>query len=341
VNTSRLVFVSAALLSSALAACGDDDDDGAAATTEAAAWTFVDDRGTEITLDAPPERIVAYENAAGALIPLGITPVGVFGSSVPADSPQLEGLDVTGVESVGSVYGEVNFEAVAELEPDLIVTLYDPEQTGPAFGFLDNGEELAEAIAPVLVIDGGSKADAEPTIERFIELAEAMGGDLDDAAIDASRQRFDDAVAALRSTVEANPGVEVVAMAPYAGDLVYFARPQHFASLRLFRDAGVELAEPEGDPGDQTTDFAQYFYDPVSFELAGKYPADLYLLGNNVGVMGADDVAADPAFAQLPAVEAGRFVEWRMIDAYSYDRFAGDVEALTAAIAAADASLVP
>ena len=124
---------------------------------------------------------------------------------MPADSPQLEGLDVTGIESVGSVYGEVNFEAIAELEPDLIVTLYDPEQTGPVFGFLDDGEELAEAIAPVLVIDGGSKADAEPTIERFIDLGEAMGGDLDDAAIDASRQRFDDAVAALRSTVEGNP----------------------------------------------------------------------------------------------------------------------------------------
>ena len=30
-----------------------------------------------------------------------------------------------------------------------------------------------------------------------------------------------------------------------------------------------------------------------------------------------------------------------MIDAYSYDRFAGDIEALTAAIESADATLVP
>ena len=47
---------------------------------------------------------------------------------------------------------------------------------------------------------------------------------------------------------------------------MYFARPQNFASLRLFRDAGVELIDPEGEPGDQATDFVQYFYDAVSFE---------------------------------------------------------------------------
>ena len=75
--------VVALLVSSGLAACGGDDDDGAAATTDDAAWTFVDDRGTEIALDAPPERIVAYENAAGTLIPLGITPVGVFAAVCP------------------------------------------------------------------------------------------------------------------------------------------------------------------------------------------------------------------------------------------------------------------
>ena len=227
------------------------------------------------------------------------------------------------------MYGEINFEAVAALDPDLIVTLYDPEQTGPAFGFVDNGEQLAGDIAPVLVIDGGSKADAEPTIERFIELAESIRGDLDDVDVDGQRQRFDDAVAELRTTVEEHPGVDVVATAPYAGDLVYFARPQNFASLRLFRDAGVELVEPEGEPGDQATDFVQYFYDAVSFEFAGKYPADVILLGNNVGVMSAEEMAADAAFGELPAVQAGAFVEWRMIDAYSYDRFAADVAALT------------
>ena len=50
----------------------------------------------------------------------------------------------------------------------------------------------------------------------------------------------------------------------------------------------------------------QYFYDAVSFELAGKYPADLILLGNNVGVMSAEDVARRPGIRPQPAVQAGR-----------------------------------
>ena len=140
-------------------------------------------------------------------------PAGVFGSSEPAQGHRSKGSTSSGIASVGLGLRGGQLRGDGGLGPDLIVTLYDPEQTGPAFGFLDNGEELAGEIAPVLVIDGGSKADAEPTIERFIELAESIGGTLDNAAIDAQRQRFDDAVSALR-TGRRDPGVDVVAMAP-------------------------------------------------------------------------------------------------------------------------------
>lgn len=329
-----------------LAACREGGDDtsptvlhaaptSGAVSSDSTAWSFTDDRGTTIELDEAPRTIVAYENAAGALLPLGVDVAGVFGSSDVAESPQLEGLDVTGVESVGRVYGELNMEAVAALEPDLIVSLYDPEQEGPAFGFVEDGEATAAEIAPVLVIDGGSTADARPTIERFVELAGSMGA-LDEEAVAAARQRFDEALADLGTAVEANPGVDVVAMASYAGEGIYFARPENFASLRLFGDAGVELVEPDGEPGDPAADFVQFFYDFVSFEQAAKYPADLILVGNNAGAMDAAEITADAAFADLPAVAAGEMEAWRMIDAFSYDRFAGDIEALAEALAGAD-----
>ena len=91
-----------------------------------------------------------------------------------------------------------------------------------------------------------------------------MGGDLSLIYVgefldDASRQRFDDAVAALRFNGRGpTRASRWWPMATYAGEVgSYFARPQNFASLRLFREPGVELlAEPEGEPGDQTTDFA-------------------------------------------------------------------------------------
>ena len=276
----------------------------------------------------------------GSLIPLGIKPVGVFGGGPLDQSPQLEGLDIRGITPVGIAYGEVNFEAVASLEPDVIVTLFDPKQTGPVFGFTGNGEELAGQIAPIIAIDGGTSADAAPTIARFVELAEALGASPTSAEIAAQRSRFEAAIVELKGAVTANPGVKVVAFGAYAGDLIYFARPDMFASLRLFREAGVELVVPEGEPGDANTDFVKFFWDAVSFELADKYPADLILLGNNEGTMSAAEARADPAFATVPAVVAGRLVTWRTIDAYSYDRFAQDIEALAAGIRQADPNLV-
>lgn len=73
-----------------LAGCGDDEtaSPSAAAPNSGSGsdWTFTDDRGVEVALSEPPDRIVAYENAAAALIPLGVRPVGVFGGSAPEDS---------------------------------------------------------------------------------------------------------------------------------------------------------------------------------------------------------------------------------------------------------------
>ncbi len=125
-------------------ACGDDDasDSGSGSAAESAPpeatgeWSFTDDRGIDVTLPEQPERIVAYHNAAAALIPLRVHPVGVFGGSAPEDSSLLAGLDLDGIDSVGEVYGELNFEALAAADPDLIVTLFDPAQEGPSFGFL-------------------------------------------------------------------------------------------------------------------------------------------------------------------------------------------------------------
>ena len=52
-----------------------------------------------------------------------------------------------------------------------------------------------------------------------------------------------------------------------------------------------------------------YFYDAVSFEFAGKYPADLFLLGNNVGVMmPTTSLPILPSPSSQPC-RPGRFVE--------------------------------
>jgi len=324
-------------------ACGDDDrSDGASASvaTEATGeWSFTDDRGVEVSLPERPQRIVAYDNAAAALIPLGVRPVGIFGGSAPEDSSLLTGLDLDGIESVGEVYGELNFEALAAVQPDLIVTLFDPAQEGPAFGFLENAQETAQEIAPIVALDGA--ADPGAAIERFEELAAGLGTDVDSPEITADREAFTEALAGLEAAVAAKPDLQAVALQSYPGDGIYFARPGAFPSLRLFRAAGLDVVEPDGDPGDVNDDFVNYFWELVSPELGGKHPADLVLLGNNDGAMDAQQILEVSTLAERPAVRAGQIVTWQVLDRYSYDAFTAQLEELTEAVADADAALAP
>jgi len=329
---ATLLLLAALLIS----ACGDDGAETDAAPADAA-WTFTDDRGVEVALDEVPDRIVAYDNAAAALIPLGVRPVAVFGGSAPEDSPLLQGLDLEGIASVGEVYGELNFEALAAADPDLIVTLFDPTQTGPAFGFLEDAEAIAGDIAPIVALDG--TADPETAIGRFEELVTAIGGDVDAAEVAAERDRYRAAVDSLAAAVAANPGVRALAVQAYPGDGIYFGRPEAFPSLRLFREAGLELVEPASEATDVNQDFVGHFWEFVSFELGGSYPADLVLLGNNEGTMDATQILDVPTLAGLPAVQAGQLVTWQGLDRYSYGAFADQLEALAAAVTAADPAL--
>ncbi len=109
--------------------------------TSAVAGTWQHENGT-LTLDKVPERIVALNWAATeALLLLGITPVGVAdlaGYSYWVKEPALPEI---GVRNVGTRVAP-SLEAIAELDPDLIVT---SAEMAPAAGLL-------ERLAPTYVV---------------------------------------------------------------------------------------------------------------------------------------------------------------------------------------------
>ena len=94
-----------------------------------AQWSFVGGDGETVTLDAVPTRIIASQDAAAGLIPLGIRPVAIYADSAVADAKALQGLDLTGIEIIGQAWGEVDVEKAAALEPDLIVAEFWPLET--------------------------------------------------------------------------------------------------------------------------------------------------------------------------------------------------------------------
>lgn len=130
----------------------------------ATAGSWQHELGT-ITLESPPTRVVALNWAATeALLLLGITPVGIAdkaGYSFWVGEPELP-------ESVADIGTRVapSLEAIAELEPDLIVT---STELAPAAGLL-------ERIAPTYAISVYKKGSSpyDKAREMLLTLADMV-----------------------------------------------------------------------------------------------------------------------------------------------------------------------
>lgn len=296
----------------------------------AAEWTYTDGAGKSVTLPKTPTRIVAHINAAAALIPLGITPVGVFLDGPPSVDRAMEGLDLTGVEIVGRGWYELDAEAVLALEPDLIVTEYWPREGfyGGAVGDAAITGQI-EAIAPIV---GPAQGKSILTmLDDFAALAESLGADPDAPAVLADKATFDAALVRFKSVVTARPGLTVMAASPGSSGLSV-AAPAEFAELSDFAAWGLDIVTPETDPDSS--------YQTLSWENANLYPADIILLDDRWGARTAETLAEQPLADRLPAVAAGQLGDWPAGWIRSYRVYAEQLDELTALIERSNAGLV-
>jgi iron complex transport system substrate-binding protein len=319
-----------------LAACGGDDEAAPADAAEAPAatgaateatgpWSFTDDFGNVVELPSPPQKVVAEQDAAAALWELGIVPVGVFAGTPLADVPQFEGRDVSGIATVGEVYGELNLEVLAGLEPDLIVTARVADF--PLRGFTDDKQvETVAAIAPIIAFN--ASRPATEVLQRLEELATSLGADVEAPEVAEIRSRFDEAVAALQAAAAEKPGLTVLA-ASATPDNFYAANPGDFTDLQEYQRWGVEMVVPTGK---------EPFFQVLSWEQADKYPADLIFFDSRPGLLEA--AAEKPTWQALPAVQAGQVVRWLPVTVVTYEWFTRDIEALAAGITSANADVV-
>lgn len=198
----------------------------------------------ETTIEAEPARIVTVGLVEqDILLALGVAPVATtewFGQQPGAIFPwALDELAAIGApipENVGNAE-EVNFEAVAAQDPDLIVAIY----AGLSEGDYDRLSDIAPTIAqPAEYVDWGAPWDVSTrTIGQALgqsEEAEALIADVE-AQFAAARQ--------------AHPefqGATAVVAAPYEGIWVYAPEDPRG---RFLRDLGFEmpdgLAELTGD----------------------------------------------------------------------------------------------
>ena len=307
-----------------LGACADDDDAAlstspsepapAASETPSATAAFpveIEHAFGTAKIEEQPTRVLAlgYQEQ-DSILALGVKPIAVrywFGPEDDQIWPWAEeaaGDDGTNVEVLKMDDG-INFEAIAALDPDLILGVYsDLDQTS-----YDRLSQIAPTVGrPTDYIDYGTPWDVQ------LELAgKALGkSELAEELIDEVEDRF----AEIKDAHPEWAGKEAV-VATFGGtddDLATFAGSD--ARSRFFQQLGfVTPAEIDEEAGDS-------FYLQVSKENAEILDRDL-LVWDQVSYTegGRDTIEDDPILSALAAMEDGRavYTEGDMEFAYAFN----------------------
>lgn len=240
-----LVGGAAALLLGGCGGSGGNEASGETKTVEHAMGT------TEVPVN--PQRIVTLGTLSvfDPLVQLGITPVGtVDGINVLSD--------VEGLEFVGDSE-EPNLEAIAALEPDLIV--------GDTFNPEEAYERLSQIAPTVYAPDALADEDA---LDRQRFLADLVG----------RLKRFDELVAEYETRVEdmrrrlepIRDSLEVSPLNPYAeSDVISAFRGEHLGGIRVLSDLGISLSSGVRELPDNSLPYPP----TVSFELLPELDGDV------------------------------------------------------------------
>jgi iron complex transport system substrate-binding protein len=325
--TSRAVLLAIVLLGAAVA-CGDGGG-GSSGTEaggseeggsgEAAFPVTIEHQFGETTVEEEPERVVSLGlQEHDTIFALGVEPVAVrywYGPEDDVIHPWAE-------EAAGDadpeilVMPELNVEAVAALEPDLILGIYS--------GITEEEYDLLSGLAPTVAQTGEHVEYGTPWQETVRTTGRALG--LSD--------RAEELVAGLEARFaeerEAHPEWEgrEVAIATYGPDTVGF-----FASddprARFFRALGFEV------PDELNEIAGDAFYGEISFEEVGALDHDLLVwdqLAYTPG--GRATVEGDRLVQRLAATTEGRtvFLEGLAEDAFAWNTVLSQPTALDALV---------
>lgn len=257
----------------------------ATSTAGPAATRTVDTEMGPVELPADPERILALdEYAALNLMALGIQPAEVWGSYQSEVGRQL--IEAAGIPmQPGSVGADVNIEAVAAAQPDVIVVTAEG-------AFISVYPDLAE-VAPTVILPYSRpwREVIEETARIFDRPAEA------DTLIAALERKIGEV-----SAVGETGPTSISLLGNTFGML--FAASNIAPISALLAEVGFTRppAQAEGAP-DPTFDAAVM----ISAEVLGEHDADLVAVTSGA-YYDAAAIEVLPTFQALPAVVDGRSV---------------------------------
>lgn len=290
-DTTRRQFITgvgaAGLAAVFLAACGSDEDDGpeAAETRE-----FRDATGTIVIVPARPQRVVAVgppQWAGAQVLSLGVPVVGMSnwdGTNWPDYIARYFATD--GIEGLGWAE-ETDLEAVARLQPDLIVAPARGGQIEPTVGV---GADALRAIAPLAAVDPCQPIDAV-----MGDYAALLG--VAASTLEQQRAEYEATFEEIRRLLGDRWG-DVTVSSCWAGtDTVEAWGRTDLPMNDIMNRLGVQWATPTLE-AEREGGYLSY-----SLERLVEFDCDLMLYGNTYS-----ELAGHPLFDGLAVVRAGQLI---------------------------------
>jgi iron complex transport system substrate-binding protein len=245
------------------------------------------------TIPAAPQRVVALGyNDQDPILALGVQPVAVrywFGHQTRAVFPwAADALGTATPIVLNMPFGELNLEAIAAVQPDLII--------GVSSGITDEEYANLSQIAPTVAQSAEYVSFGVPWQEQTLVIGRALGAEARaEELVAATEARF----AAIRAEHPQFEGATAVIAAPAADGQFYFSGPQH-ERQRVLTSLGFvlpeELAMIAGDA----------FYGTISGERLDLLDTDLLVWTATPAERAT--IEANPLYQTLAAVKEGRVV---------------------------------
>jgi iron complex transport system substrate-binding protein len=246
------------------------------------------------TITQAPQRIVSIGyNEHDTLFALGVTPVAVrywYGDAPNAIFPWAED-EANGAQPILLDMPQLNFEAILELEPDLITGLYS--------GITEEEYNQLSQIAPTITQSGEYIDFGMPWQETTLTIGTALGkAEEAEAIVERIEGQFADARAA-------HPEFEgkSIAVAFNYNEGVFGFYTADDPRGRFFENLGFVIPETFAEiAGDS-------FFADLSAERLDLLDQDVIAIVNMQFIEGGlDGLKSNPLFAQLQAVQDGRVV---------------------------------
>lgn len=263
-----------------------------AAAEEGAFPVTIEHKYGSATIESAPQRVLSLGfTDQDALLALGTVPIGVRYFFGPADDqiwPWAEAALGDGTTDVINIpFGEMNFEQIVALNPDLIV--------GVSAGFTQEEYDTLAQIAPTLAQSAEFVDFGVPWQEQTRMIGQALGKS---AAAEKLVQEVEARFASVRAEhPEFVDATAAIAQPSFDGSATFFSGPQH-ERQRFLTNLGfvlpADLAETAGDS----------FYGSLGPEQIGMLDTDVLLW--LVSPDQAEAIQADPLYQTLAVAQDGR-----------------------------------